>query len=484
MMKKIQCILMAFSFALTLSFAVSAESYQNYTYDSEGDAYIEPQAYVPSALIDGRSIGTAAFKTPSDVFIAQSGEVYVADSGNNRIVVLDNDFKLKKVITDFQNNGKQDGFKNPQGVFVTGEDVLFIADTDNQRVVSIDANGNLVKEFQNPPQVAELMDFVYKPIRVSVDNAGRIFIVSANLNKGMIELDKEGNFVSFFGAARVSSNFINLMWDRILTREQKDNSEHILPTEYSSNDIDKDGFVYGSISATGINSSSGVALKKLNPTGLDILRRTGNFDPMGDVNTLYKNGSLITSKLVDICIADHGIYSALDMQRGRIFTYDNDGNLLYVFGALGSELGSFVMPKAIDKTKDDRFLIVDQTLNHIVVFEPTEYADMINSAVVYQYNREYKNAEKQWQKVLKMTTNSEIAYVGMGKALYRQGEYKEAMEYFKLGNNRTLYSKSFKENRKNIFNDIFTPVMWIVVIALIAVLSNKWIKKLLNRRKP
>ena len=42
------------------------------------------------------------------------------------------------------------------------------------------------------------------------------------------------------------------------------------------------------------------------------------------------------------------MYSLLDRRRGRIFTYDHEGNLLYIFGGLGTQAGTFVTPVAIE----------------------------------------------------------------------------------------------------------------------------------------
>ena len=41
-----------------------------------------------------------------------------------------------------------------------------------------------------------------------------------------------------------------------------------------------------------------------------------------------------------VVVRNQGIYSILDSVRGRIFTYDHEGNLLYIFGGLGSQEGT------------------------------------------------------------------------------------------------------------------------------------------------
>ncbi len=53
------------------------------------------------------------------------------------------------------------------------------------------------------------------------------------------------------------------------------------------------------------------------------------------------------SSFIDVVVDDSGRYSALDATRGRIFTYDDDGNLLYIFGGLGNQMGTFTRPVAL-----------------------------------------------------------------------------------------------------------------------------------------
>ena len=61
-----------------------------------------------------------------------------------------------------------------------------------------------------------------------------------------------------------------------------------------------------------------------------------------------------------------------------------------------------------------------------------------------------------------MNTNYELAYLGIGKALNRRGEYKEAMKYFELAHNATYYSKAFSSHRDQVLNEHFDLIMAVV----------------------
>lgn len=455
------CILLVLSLTLQVS---AFEPYENYTYTSDGKLKNEPQAYIIQSVLDGKALGSTALSGPSDVCQGPDGWIYIADTGNNRIVVLDEQFRFVRQIGSFMNESISDTFSNPQGIFVSAENVLYVADTDNERIVALTVEGELEKVYPKPEIPIEDENFNYKPIRVCVDSAGRLFVVSRNMNKGMIQMDKDGEFISFFGAVEVERNFFDLIWREILTQEQLDNSTASVPTEYAACDIDEDGFVFGTVSATGKQTTGQIFIRRLNPSGTDVLKRNGAFPPRGDIVTsLNSQGISVTSRLNDISTGSNGMYSVLDTLRGRVFVYDQEGYLLYVFGSLGENMGAMMSPKALQWLSDGRFLVVDSQLNALLVYAPTDYAQLIHGATVAQYNREYTQAQEKWQEVLDYSAYSELAYIGMGKALYRQEQYKDSMYYFKLGNDRTLYSKAFGKYTAQIAEELFLPTAYILV---------------------
>lgn len=468
-------LILLFSYAFSAS---AFEVYRNYTYSNSQKAQEEPQAYYPLKAITGKFAGTIDFNNPNDMFVFEKNEIFIVDSGNNRIVVLDKEFKVIKTINTFINNGTEDYFKNPQGIFVTKAKNIYIADTENKRILKFDSAWNLLKVYGKPNISSKEEGAEYFPKKIAVDDAMRIYVLYQNINKGMVLLDDKGDFISYFGAIQVTPNVADLFWKSIATREQLAGMTKTIPTEYSNLSVDKDGFVYGTVSANVQNGTinTSVFVRKLNPSGYDILRRLGFDPPMGDVDYVYKDKIPVSSQFTDICVMDYGIYSALDKQKGRIFTYDNDGNLLFVFGGLGEKLGTFGKPEAIDKIESN-FLILDSKYNQFVVFAPTDYSALITEASIYQYNREYIKAEEKWAQVLKYTSKSDLAYVRMGQSLLRQGKYEEAMKFFKLGNEKTLYSKAYVQLRNRMITKYFPAAVSAVILLLLFITIYGFVKK-------
>lgn len=444
-----------------VSGASASPLYPSYTYDFWGEATPAPQAYLPTAILSGVQLGVGEFKTPQDLAVGGDGRIYVLDSGNRRIVVIDERLNVVGVIDQFVNDGVEDRFNNPQGIAVTTRETIVVADTDNARLVELRTDGTFVREIGPPlPEVGVLpADFSFRPRKVGVDPAGRIFVVAANVYEGLLEFDIDGAFAGFIGAARVAPNMWDYFWARISTREQRARLSLFLPTEFSNLDIDSRGFIYATTPGSSVQMTE--AVKKLNPAGNDVLRRLGFHVPVGDiVYALRESGVSIAgpSVLVDVVARPEGLYSVLDQRRGRVFTYDSTGNLLYVFGGpQGNVHGTFGTPVAIEAL-GDKLLVLDSANAQVTIFEPTEYASLIHSAIEHYNAGRFDASTDEWRKVVRINGNYDLAYSGIGRALLWDGEYREAMTYLRLGKDRENYSKAFSYYRKQVIEEYFGAI--------------------------
>lgn len=463
---------------LSVDIVYAAEPYNSYTYDYWGTPVPSPAPYIPVSIITGESLKTVDFVNPTDLFVFNDNQIYIVDSGNNRIVVLDQNFNIEKIIDSFTNNGKVDTFNKPQGIFVNDDGELYIADTDNARIVHLDSEGNFLREIGPPTGEIIPDDFQYRPTALVEGKGKRIYVVALGVNQGLLEFDKDGIFRGYVGAPKITPNMIEYFWKLIATQEQRERMQDFVPTEYNNIDIDEEGFIYVTTSTisvedirSAINSRSssdiGAPVRKLNPTGDDILRRYGYFPPVGDI--LFRSRGYAesgNSQFVDVCVEQYGIYTVLDKRKGRIFTYDSDGNLLYIFGGLGNRLGTFRNPVAIDIINNN-YIVLDNITGYITVFEPTEYGKLIKDAIALHQQGKYDESTAKWQEVLELNANLELAYIGMGKAYLRKDDFKNAMKYFKLGNKRDYYSNAFKLYRKEVIGDNFGLVVTGIVFIMI-----------------
>lgn len=450
-------------------------SYRNYTYDFWGKVAPAPQAYVPFTVITGEYLGVGELNRPNDLFVDDKNQIYILDSGNRRIIVLNSNWELLYVIDDFINNEQIDRFNNPGGIFVTAEGNIYVADTGNCRVVELTNNGSFIREVTNPWVDYfdhNLEDYRFEPTKVAVDSLGRIYVVSNNLYEGLIVLNSEGTFTGFIGAPRVTPSIVDLFWHRIATEEQRQRLQLFLPTQLRNLELDYKGLIF----VVEAGDAKEDTIKRLNPAGIDVLQRNGFHTPQGDIGTEKP------SRFFDVAVLDKQRYSVLDHIMGRIFTYNFEGELLYVFGALGETKGAFRDPVALDNV-GEQLIVLDRGLTQITVFVPTNYAHAINLALDLYHMGRYDDSAAMWREVLRYNANYDLAYTGVGRSLLQEQQYEDAMNYFKLGNNRELYSKAFSNYRKEFIGENFSTIITSMIIGitlLVFALKYSWYSKFKN----
>ncbi|MBQ8248842.1 MAG: YIP1 family protein [Clostridia bacterium] len=480
------CLILAFG-CLPLS---AITPYSTYTYSIDGFALQSPDAYVPDRQIDSEYMGVEpAIDDPRDLVVDEYKNVYIADAANNRIVVLDRYYKLKFYIDSFVNqNGVPDSLSSPSGVFVQN-DKIYVADTDNNRIVMFEIDGTYYKTIEEPDADVFPAGSVYKPVAIAVDEYGRIYVVSSSTYMGVIAINEDGEFQGFIGAQKVTISALDILWRNFQTAEQRKFSQQYVSTEFNNITIDKDGFIYVTTSSVDPDSqqaaidskdSTYAPVKKLNTAGADIMKRNGFFGPGGEVKVSNLTTAEITgaSVIIDAAVGPEETWSIIDEKRSKIFTYDEGGNLLFVFGDIGQQLGNIQSIEAIAYLDSD-ILILDKAADNITVFRRTEYGDLLIEAVRNTNERNYDKSMEYWLEIRQRNNNFDSAYIGIGKALYREAKYTEAMESYKSAYDTENYSEAFKEIRKNWIakNILWIPVIAIVVVALL-VIFNKYAAKI------
>lgn len=478
-------VLVLIMLTVFLGLEVSANGFYTYGYDRNGKAVEAPPAVECEFAITGLTAGAGDFKNAQDMFLDVDGTIYLADTGNNRILILNSNGEVKKQITEFTDTSTDriQTFNNPKGVFVTPKKEIYVCDTDNGRIVHLDSNGLHIRSivFKTADTLPD--DFTFKPIKIALDSSGRIFVVSQGFNNGLLEFTKDGEYTQYMGASRVALTASQLFWRAFQTKEQRAKTSSNVSTEYSNVEIDEQGFLLVTTSSYEYwqyKQNKIQAVRKLNAKGSDVLVRVG--DPKGDIEfpdeKISRSSYKGPSTLVDVCTLPYGNYAVLDQKRGRVFAYNSEGEMMYNFGGPGDFNGGMLVPTALDYF-DGRFYVVDSAKNQINVYSVTDYGKLFETVSKAQSEIDYSTEEKLWNKIIKENANCELAMRGLGIAAYRKQEMKTAMQYFYKAGDRENYSKAFVFERRQWIEE---NAVILVLVSVLVIFSVVFFKRLWKRR--
>ncbi|MBO1005134.1 hypothetical protein [Pseudogracilibacillus auburnensis] len=467
------CIVAAVMMVFIMPLASSAGTpYEGYIWNTEGRDVHSINGYVYEGSIDGAFLESGLFNNPEDIFIAKDDSIYVTDTGNNRIVHLDGDHEVIKVIGDADGPGKLNG---PKGVYVIEDGTVYVADTKGQRVALFDADGSFIKDLPAPDSPLLGKKFTYSPSKLVVDKRGYLYVVSEGNTKGLMQIDGKGEFKGFFGANKVGFSWKRLITRLIATEEQKAKLASVQPLAFSNLDQDEDGFIYTTTLGTDENQ-----IKRLSPVGVDTLNHETK--KYGDL--LSYGSNIEITAFVDVSANEDGLITALNLQTSRVYQYDKLGNLLFVFGGNGEQDGVFITPSSLAQNSNGVIYVVDKGRNRIDLFRTTPFADLVHKASKLYVDGQYEEAKEIWEQVIHLNGNFDIAYHAIGKALFKAEQYGEAMAYFKKANSRADYSTAFREYRVEFVRNHFPWFFGgVIVLFLMLRYGIPYVRKVIIRKR-
>ncbi|MCL2500440.1 MAG: NHL repeat-containing protein [Defluviitaleaceae bacterium] len=482
--KKFAAVVLAIVLTTGWVIPVLAEStpFQGYSYNFWGALVPAPAAYVPLRSFNAADIDPelGGFNNPSDLHVCPFGYIYIVDTGNNRIVVADEELNLQRVITGFYMDGVWQEFDRPNGIFVTWDGDIYIADTLNERIPILDWDGNFIRMIREP-QVEGLEDgFAFRPLSILVDRGGRVYVIVQHVFEGIMNFNVEGEFVGYFGTIETGRQWLEIFWRLFMTDRQLQGQNRFIPTEFQGMALDQYNFVFTTnIEPWGTNNQ----VMRLNPRGQDVLLNLNDTVSIsGDQRFRVVGFGQLSgpSQLIDIIARPHGMFTALDRVRGRLYTYDSEGNLLYVFSGWGSLEGMTRRPVAVEMLGDD-IIVLDAHFGRVLQFTPTEYGALINEAIAMRYRGDEAAAVDAWRRLTALDENFQLAWAGIGRSLLAEGDNQAAMYYLHRGMDMVHYSIAFRRHRLEVLQGVL-PTVFTVGTGLVGLLIAYKIFKVVKRR--
>ena len=413
-----------------------------------------PLSYeVTNVIMDfGDEVGP--IKNAQYLFMDQNETLYIVDTENSRVLKTNKEGTVLGVYT-----GPEDfPFYLPEGIFVDEDGDMYVADTGNNRIVHLAPDGTYVEQFEKPQSALMDAHIPFAVSKLAIDKTGYIYALIKDDYHGFTIMDSYNRFRSYMASVRLPFDLVQWFTRNFATSQQKSQISKDLPPSYSNFVFSEDGMIYAT--TVGVPSEQ---IKKLNSVGKDIYKFSRKDIQQPDpffgehVDDL---GRAIKPVFTDLAVDQNGIISAVDSTSQRIYQYDQEGNLLTVFGGFGRKKGTFRSPISIVGDKEGNLYVLDYIMNNIQVFKPTKFITHVHQAISLYNDGKYQEAVNPWQEVLKIDANYELAHRGIAKALMKQERWKEAMEEYRKGEDQYGYSKAFAEYRHQVFRDYFG---WIVL---------------------
>lgn len=458
--------------------------FDTYTYWATDDTfkavYTKPLFDV-SEVITAHSLGINDFTELVDISVSKNGYIFILDS-SSRIIVLTPDYKLYKEITTIE--GKE--FKGAKGIFAT-DDSVYISDTDNMRVLIMDIDGNYIGELTEPNSPVVPDDFSYKPIKTTVDNNGYKYILCDGSYYGALLYSPENEFLSFYGSNSVKKGVVQVLedlWNKLtMTDEKYEKQARKFPYQFTDMCIDKNGFVYTSTGKTEAAEwvQKGV-IRMLAPNGNDIIESSEVVFGEKEVPLTFGRGFYIKAQnMGGVTVDEQDFIYTFDTTYNKIYMYDNECNNVCVFGGgfdSGNQKGTFKKINAIEHKNDD-LIVIDGIKNTITLFQCNEYGKKFKALQEKTLKGEYAQTKEGWEEVLRSDSNNQFAYIGLAKAAYSEGNYKEALSLSKQAYDKELYSQAYEQLRKEWLHKNIT---WIIFLVLLPIVVIAFIIKKFGRK--
>ncbi len=447
MIKKIVAFLLVLAIILIIP-AVDTQAngvpYNTYTYSSATHRMVWTQdAYLPLSI--SYNLGGVELSEPSDITIDENDNVYIADTGNGRVIKYSLQSDEVTIIGDTI-------LQEPTGVHVGIDGHLYVADFGLKQAFKFsDDLGTYDVEvvYEKPVNTPYFTDEdAFDPTKIVTDRGGNVYLqLSGNIN-GLAEYENTGEFFGYFGGNTIPATFDNVIRYMLFDEQQRRDWFQIIPDPVYNIAVDHDGLI--------LTTTKGVdGYLKLN---------IANFVYNASVWGLDTNEDLFVGPY-------ETIYTITS--DGYILEYSPDGQVLFVFGGtdLYGQKGLFQAPTGIAVDSKSNIFAIDKTTSSLQVFIPTEFSNLVHHAISLYQDGQYSESLGPWQEVLKMNALFDLANKGIGDAYFAQMDYEQAMTYYAVARDQDGYSNAFWEVRNEFLlgSGEFIIIILIALVVLYAI---------------
>ncbi len=427
-MKRIVFLIFIFGIVLVTAVPTHADStapYTTWAIGPSGWLVMTQDAYTPYAEIDLDIAGA------EDMFITDDGTIYVADTGNSRIVKLNANYEVETIY------GEEE-LSAPSGLFVDDEGTLFVADSRQDMIYIFDAAGNVVNSFGRPDEPLFGLNREFLPRKIAVDARENLYIISEGSVNGIVQMNTNGDFIGYFGANTASMSLKMILQRMFLTEEQLAQFIKNEAASPSNLTIDHQSLVFTVTAGT----NDWESIRRYTVSGKNIYP-----DIWG--STTFR----------DIDVSENGLVLAVDAD-GFLVEYDLNGTMLFVFGAKDTgnqRLGTLTNPTAVDR-HGEFIYVLDKDKNALVLYETTSFAREVHEGVRLYIDGYYREAQPYFEDILNQNGSLIMAYQGIADAHFKAANYPTALVNYRYAEDRSGYSQAYWELRNQVLQQYLSQV--------------------------
>ncbi|MCA9400747.1 MAG: 6-bladed beta-propeller [Candidatus Omnitrophica bacterium] len=171
-------------------------------------------------VIGSRGREDGQFNAPAAIHYGWDNRIYVADTGNNRIQIFDQDGVFEYAFG--QRGSKTGEFNAPQGVAVNSRGMIFVADSNNHRIQMFNKDGIFFRTFgrrSNAGRDEIPQDGTFEtPTALAIDILDRLYVVDQG-NHRIQTFDANGELISSMGGFGESVGEFNIPVDIAVDQE-------------------------------------------------------------------------------------------------------------------------------------------------------------------------------------------------------------------------------------------------------------------------
>lgn len=325
-MKKLKVILLLFVLSLTAC-RENLEAVSNENDISIPTLTPESEPLLPEYKVTNFNLilDEDSMKEPYGIGINSLNHIYVSDSGNDRVLVFDEQGRL---ISKWDQQGSDEGAFDTMGfggLAIDSNDNVFVVDNNNFRIQKFDREGNFMTQWGS--QGSEKGQFI-RAIGIAMDAMDNVYITDDG-NPYIQKFDNQGNFLMAFGGPGASNGTF-----KHATGITVDSEGNIFVADYENKNIQK-------------------------------FHENGTFIMAWQM----ENGNNVSGTPEGLAVDGQDNIYVTDYRFARIQVFDNEGNFLWEIDGKALETNLFIRPTSLAISLEGNIYVVNQASGQITLVE-------------------------------------------------------------------------------------------------------------------